>query len=71
MQQSFTYPPCDFDDDSESLRSTSSYMFTQYLCDDKSNALSIFMLSGSIEYSLPFQFKANHAIFLNHAFESF
>ena len=37
--------PCDFDDDSDSLPSTS---FSQYLCDDKNNALSIFMLSGSI-----------------------
>ena len=38
----------DFDDDSESLKSTSSYLLTWYLCNDKSNALSIFMLSGSI-----------------------
>ena len=48
MYACFTYPPCDFDDDSDSLRSTSSYLFTRYLRDDKSNALSIFMLSGSI-----------------------
>ena len=46
-------------------------LFTQYLRDDKNNALSIFMLSGSIQLSLPFQFKSSHAIFLNHAFGSF
>ena len=39
---------CDFDDDSDLLRSMSSYLFTRYLCDDKSNTISIFMLSGSI-----------------------
>ena len=39
--------------------------------DDKNNALSIFMLSGSIQFSLPFQFDTNHAIFLNNAFEPF
>ena len=27
----------------------------------KSNTLSIFMLSGSIQFSIPFQFKTNHA----------
>ena len=32
----------------------------------------IFMLSGSIQFSLPFHFKSNHAkFFLNNAFESF
>ena len=31
-----------------------------------------FILSGSIQFSLPFQFKSNHAnVFLNNAFESF
>ena len=42
------YPLCDFDDDSDSLRSMSSYLFSRYLCYDKNKALSIFMLSGSI-----------------------
>ena len=60
-----------FDDDNNSLRSTSLYLFTQYLRDDKSNALSIFMLSGSIQFSLPFQFNTNHASFINIAFEHF
>ena len=68
MRRSFTYPPCDFDDDFDSLRSTSSYLFSQYLRDDKNNALSIFMLSGSIYFSLQFQFNTNHAIFLNNVF---
>ena len=27
----------------------------------ENNTLSIFMLSGSIQFSLPFQFKSNHA----------
>ena len=41
-------PSCDFDDDYDSLRSTSLYLFSRYLRDDKNNALNIFMLSGSI-----------------------
>ena len=41
-------PPCDFDDDSDSPRSTSLYLFIRYLRNDKSNTLSIFMFSGSI-----------------------
>ena len=65
--RSFTYSLSDFD----SLQSMSLYLFTRYMRDDKSNVLSIFMLSGSIKCSLPFQFKSNHVIFLNHAFESF
>ena len=40
--------PCDFEYDSDSLRSTSSYLSTRYLHDDKSNALSILILSSSI-----------------------
>ena len=28
----------------------------------KNNTLSIFMLSGSIQFSIPFQFNTNHAI---------
>ena len=47
---SFTFPPCGFDDDFES-RPLSSYLFSRYLRDGKNNALSIFMLSGSIVLS--------------------
>ena len=36
------------DDDSAFARSLLLNMFTRYLHDDKNNALSIFMLSGSI-----------------------
>ena len=42
------------DDDSAFARSLLLNMFTQYLLDDKNNALSIFMLSGSIQFSLHF-----------------
>ena len=42
------FSSCGFDDDSESQRSLSSYLFFRYLRDGKNNALSIFMLSGSI-----------------------
>ena len=61
------YPPYDFDNDSDSLRSTSSYLFSWYLRDDKNSVLRIFMLSGSIQFSLPCQFNTNHAIVLNNA----
>ena len=37
-----------FDDDTALTRSLLLNLFTWYLCDDKSNVLSIFMLSGSI-----------------------
>ena len=43
-----------FDDDSALTRSLLLNMFTQYLRDDKNNTLSIFMLSGSIQFSLNF-----------------
>ena len=43
-----------FDDDSALARSLLLNMFTQYLRDDKNNTLSIFMLSGSIQFSLNF-----------------
>ena len=43
-----------FDDDSALARSLLLNLFTWYLCDDKNNALSIFMLSGSIQLSLHF-----------------
>ena len=43
-----------FDDDSALTRSLLLNLFTQYLCDDKNNALNIFMLSGSIHLSLHF-----------------
>ena len=38
----------DFDDDSVLAKSLLLNLFTWYLCDDKNNVLSIFMLSGSI-----------------------
>ena len=43
-----------FDDDSALTRSVLLNMFTQCLRDDKNNALSIFMLSSSIQLSLYF-----------------
>ena len=43
-----------FDDDFALARSLLLNMFTRYLCDDQNNALSIFMLSGSIQFSLHF-----------------
>ena len=42
------------------LRSA-SLSITWYLCIDKNNTLSIFMLSDSIHFSIPFQFNTNHA----------
>ena len=43
-----------FDDDFALARSLLLNLFTRYLHDDKNNALSIFMLSGSIQFSLHF-----------------
>ena len=43
-----------FDDDSTLARSLLLNPFTWYIRDDKNNALSIFMLSGSIQFSLHF-----------------
>ena len=43
-----------FDDDSEFARSLLLNLFTRYSRDDKNNLLSIFMLSGSIQFSLHF-----------------
>ena len=42
----------DFDDDSALARSLLLNLFTRYLRDYKNNALSIFMLSSSIQFSL-------------------
>ena len=50
--RSFTFTPCAFDDDSALARSLLLNLFTRYLRDDKNNTLSIFMLSGSIQFSL-------------------
>ena len=58
-----------FDDDSMLTRSLLLNMFTQYLRDDKNNALSI-MLSGSIQL-FSFHFNTNHATFLKQCFEPF
>ena len=44
----------DFDDDSMLARSLLLNLFTWYLRDDKNNTLRIFMLSGSIKFSLHF-----------------
>ena len=43
-----------FDDNSTLARSLLLNLFTRYLGDDKNNMLSIFMLSGSIQFSLHF-----------------
>ena len=43
-----------FDDDSKLARSLLLNLFTRYLRDDKNNALNIFILSGSIQFSLHF-----------------
>ena len=43
-----------FEDDFALVRSLLLNLFTRYLCDDKNDALSIFMLSGSIHLSLHF-----------------
>ena len=40
---------------------SASLSITRYLLIDKNNTLSIFMLSGSIQFSIPFQFNTNHA----------
>ena len=40
-----------------------SLSITRYLRIDKNNTLSIFMLSGSLQFSIPFQFNTNHAFF--------
>ena len=44
----------DLDNDSALARSLLLNLFTQYLRDDKNNVLSIFMLNGSIQFSLHF-----------------
>ena len=43
-----------FDNDSALEQSLLLNLFTQYLCDDKTNTLSIFMLSGSIPLFISF-----------------
>ena len=43
-----------FDDDSTLARSLLLNMFTRYPRDDKNNVLNIFILSGSIQFSLHF-----------------
>ena len=40
---------------------SASVSITRYLGIDKNNTLSIFMLSGSIQFSNPFQLNTNHA----------
>ena len=41
---------------------------TWYLRDDRNNALSIFMLSGSMEILSSFHFKSKNAIFIKQCF---
>ena len=55
----FTSTPRSFDVDSKSLQSLSSYLFTRYLHDNKNNELSIFMLSGFIQFSPHFREERN------------
>ena len=43
-----------FDNDSAVARSLPLNLFIRYLRDDKNNVLSIFMLSGPIQFSLHF-----------------
>ena len=52
--RSFTLLCAAFDDDFELARSLLLNLFTWYLRDDKNNALNIFMLNGSIQFSLHF-----------------
>ena len=52
--RSFTFTPCGFDDDSMLARSLLLNLFARYLHDEKNNALSIFILSGFIWFSLHF-----------------
>ena len=40
---------------------SASLSITRYLRINKNNTLSIFMVSGSIQFSIPFQFNTNHA----------
>ena len=49
---SFTLLHAAFDNDSALTQSLLLNLFTWYLHDDKNNALSILMLSGSIQFSL-------------------
>ena len=54
MVRALLLPRAAFDDDSMLTRSLLLNLFTRYMCDDKNNTLSIFMLSGSIQFSLHF-----------------
>ena len=56
MVGALLYLRATFDDDSALARSLLLNMFTRYLQDNKNNALRIiiFMLSGSIQFSLHF-----------------
>ena len=56
------------DNDFVLARSLLLNMFTRYMHDDKNNALSIFMLSGYIQFCLLFYFDTNHATFLKQFF---
>ena len=60
-----------FDDDSTLARSLLLNLFTRYLRDDKNNALNIFMLSDSIQFSLHFILTQILRLFQNNALEPY
>ena len=60
-----------FDDDSALTRSLLLNMFTRYPFDDKNNALSIFILSGSIQFSPHFFLTQIMRLFLSNEFEPY
>ena len=53
---------------SSSILGLASMSITRYLRIDKNNTLSIFMLSGSIQFCIQFSFHINHAFIKNNAF---
>ena len=51
-----------------SILGLASMSITRYLRIDKNNTLRIFMLSGSIQFRIPFSFHINHVFIKNNAF---
>ena len=60
-----------FDDDSTLAQSLLLNPFTRYMRDDKNNTLSIFMLSGFIQFSLHFILTQIMLLFYSNAFEPY
>ena len=60
-----------FEDDYALARSLLLNLFTRYLRDDKNNALSIFILSGSIQFSLHFILTQIIRLFYSNASEPY